>query len=54
MEDDYPLLLINGAKVAEVVIKELRESEYATLNEYLDSITAMYPRSNRIPEDIIN
>ena len=54
MEDDYPLLLINGAKVAETVIKALRESEYSTLEDYLDSITKMYPRTNHLAEDILN
>ena len=54
MEDNYPLLLINGSKVAETVIKALRESGKKTLGEYLDSVTKMYPRTNNMPEDIIN
>ncbi len=54
MEDNYPLLLINGTKVAETVIKALRESECSTLEEYLKSITEKYPRKNYLPEDIIN
>ncbi len=46
-------MLINGKKVAEVVIKALRESEYDKLEDYLDSITRTYKPSNNIPEDII-
>lgn len=54
MEDNYPLLLINGTKVAQTVIKALRLSEYTTLEEYLEYITKKYPRRNYLPEDIIN
>ena len=53
LEDNYPLLLINGSKVAEIVIKALRESGCSSLDEYLDTITKMYPRMNKIPEDIL-
>lgn len=53
-EDNYPLLLINGKKIAQIVKKELRESEYSSLDDYLDSITAKYSVLNYKPEDILD
>jgi hypothetical protein len=49
LDDNYPLLLINGLKVAEIVQKELKLSEYKTLSDYLDSLinsTIILPTSS--------
>ena len=51
-EDGYPLMMINGAKVADVVEQELFESK-KSLNEYLDSLNKKYKLMVRIPEDIL-
>lgn len=53
LQDNYPVLLINGKKVAEIVQREFRESIYSNIDDYLDSITNTYKRSNRIPEDLL-
>jgi len=54
LDDNYPLLLINGLKVAEIVQKELKLSEYKTLSDYLDSITKLYQRKSINPESILD
>lgn len=51
-EDHYPIVLINGKKVANVVQEEL--VKYGTsLREYLDSLDKKYKIENHIPEDIL-
>ena len=52
-EDDYPLLMINGAKIAEIVEREIFESKQ-TLEEYLDSLPTKYMQKNSKPEDILD
>ena len=51
-EDEYPLMLINGKKVVEIVQRELYESRL-DLASYLDSMKQVYQTENRIPEDIL-
>lgn len=53
LDDNYPLLLINGLKVAEIVQKELKLSEYKTLSDYLYSITKLYQRKSLNPESMV-
>lgn len=53
LEDKYPLMLINGKKIAEVVMRGFQESPHDNLPDYLDSITNAYIRSNNAPEDIM-
>lgn len=52
-EDQYPIMLINGLKVAEIVEKELFESKQS-LEEYLDGITKSYAINYCPPEEILN
>ena len=52
-EDSYPIILINGAKVVEVVERELFERNQQ-LDEYLNSLSEKYKYLNRIPEDVLN
>lgn len=52
IEDGYPLLLINGKKIVELVERELFASR-KTLEEYLDSLRSKYKREMRIPEEIM-
>jgi len=52
-EDSYPLMMINGAKLAAIVEYELFESKQ-TLEEYLDSLKSKYKQMIRIPEDVLD
>ncbi len=52
-EDQYPLMLINGKKVVEIVKRELYESRL-DLNTYLHNLTVEYKPENRLPEDILD
>lgn len=52
-EDSYPIMMINGAKVAELVDQEIFASK-VTLSEYLDSLPEKYMLLNRIPEDVLD
>lgn len=52
-EDDYPLMMINGKKVAQIVQKVLFEKKM-TLSDYLDSLEKVGVRENRAPEDILD
>lgn len=52
-EDSYPLMMINGAKVASIVEYELFENKQ-TLEDYLDSLKLKYRQMNRIPEDVLD
>lgn len=52
-EDSYPLIMINGAKISEIVERELFESKM-TLAEYLNSVELKYKRLVRTPEEILN
>lgn len=53
LEDQFPLLLINGKKLAEVVEREFVQSGYKTLDKYFQSITDTYKRLNKKPSDIL-
>lgn len=52
-EDSYPLIMINGAKVAEIVERELFEGKLS-LSDYLDSLKSKYHQAIRIPEDVLD
>ncbi len=52
-EDSYPLMMINGAKVASIVEHELIESKQS-LEKYLDSLKEKYRQMIRVPEDILD
>lgn len=52
-EDDYPLIMINGAKVVKIVEHELFENKQ-TLEDYLESLKSKYRQMNRIPEDVLD
>lgn len=52
-EDSYPIMMINGAKVASIVEQELFESKL-TLGQYLGSLSTKYKQLNRIPEDVLD
>lgn len=52
-EDQYPLMLINGMKVVEVVKRELYESRL-DLDSYLQSLSDAYKPENRMPESILD
>ena len=51
-EDAYPIMLINGAKIADIVKNELFESKLS-LDEYLNSLVEKYDQLIRIPEDVL-
>ena len=54
-EDSYPLMMINGAKVASIVEQELfKIKNKQTLEEYLDSLKKKYHQMIRVPEDILD
>lgn len=50
LEDNYPIMLINGKNVAEIVRKHLYKNNI-TLNQYLDSLNKEQQYKN--PEDIL-
>lgn len=52
-EDSYPLMMINGAKLASIVGHELFESKQP-LGNYLDSLKTKYKQMIRIPEDVLD
>lgn len=52
-EDSYPLMMINGAKLASIVDHELFENKQS-LNDYLDSLKTKYRQLIRIPEDVLD
>ena len=52
-EDSYPLMMINGAKLASIVDHELFENKQS-LNDYLDSLKTKYRQMIRIPEDVLD
>jgi len=51
-EDKYPIMLINGKKVAEVVDSELF-SKGVDLPTYLDSLEKQYQIERRMAEDVV-
>ena len=52
-EDSYPLMMINGAKLAEIVKHEL-VANGVDLNTYLSSLKSKYKRMKRMPEDVLD
>ena len=53
MDDQYPIMLICGKKVAETVEKILFKSGM-TLNAFLQSLEDDYHSENKRPDDILN
>jgi hypothetical protein len=55
IEDSYPLLLINGLRVAKEVLNMVQEGGFASLEEFLLSVAQEYKdrRTNRTPEEIL-
>lgn len=51
-EDNYPLMMINGLKVAQIVQEELYKNKME-LVDYLDSLEIKSSRFNGDPEDIL-
>lgn len=51
-EDQYPIMLINGLKVAEIVEKELFDNKLS-LNAYLDDLESKYEINYCPPEEIM-
>lgn len=51
-EGSYPIMMINGAKVAAVVERELFETKQH-LGEYLSRLKEKYKQLNQIPEDVL-
>ncbi len=57
IEDKYPIILINGARIVEEVSKFLHDSEeFKSLEDFLNHMTALYPTrlKQRLPEEILN
>lgn len=52
-EDSYPLMMINGSKIADIVEHELFENKM-DLESYLDSLKSKYRQMIRLPEDILD
>ena len=52
-EDKYPIMLINGKKVAEIVDAELFKKGINDLGVYLDSLEEQYHIEKRMADDII-
>ena len=52
-EDAYPIMMINGAKIAEIVEQELFENKQ-TFDKYLGSLCIKYKTLIRVPEDILD
>lgn len=52
-EDSYPLMMINGSKIADIVEHELFENKME-LEAYLDSLKSKYRQMIRLPEDILD
>ena len=56
IEDKYPILLINGKRIAEEVSQLLHESDtYTDIDEFLDFMAERYPKrlKQRQPEEIL-
>lgn len=57
IEDKYPILLINGKRIAEEVTQLLHESDtYTDIDEFLDFMAETYPKrlKQRQPEEILH
>jgi hypothetical protein len=55
IEDQYPILLINGKRIAEVVHRIIHDDGYTTLEALLDELDEQYIDRihNRRPEEIL-
>lgn len=55
IEDEYPIMLINGRKLAEIILEEISESGYTDLFELLSDVDKEYSSkiSIRRPEELL-
>jgi AspBHI-like restriction endonuclease/restriction endonuclease len=55
IEDEYPIMLINGKKLAETVLKILHDNGFATLEKYLEDIDSKFDSLVRMrrPEELL-
>ncbi len=55
IEDSYPLLLINGKKLAEIALKIVHDDSYPNLSSFLADVDAQYDNKvkNRRPEELL-
>ena len=55
IEDQYPLLTINGSTLAQEVLILVESSGLQSVSKYLERLDAEYPSwiSSRAPEDIL-
>ena len=55
IEDEYPILLINGKKVAQIVLRIIHEEGHASVASFLKEVDARYDGmvKNRRPEELL-
>lgn len=55
IEDEYPIMLINGLKLSEILLKILHDEGYSDLKAYLDKIDATYEKLIQIrrPDELL-
>jgi len=55
IEDEYPIMLINGKRLAEALIKILHDEEYPSLKKYLNELDSLYINrlKNRKPDELL-
>jgi hypothetical protein len=55
IEDDYPLITVNGRELAQEAIRQQLADGFHTLDQYLDSVVEDYSSSlsNRRPEEVL-
>lgn len=55
IEDEYPIMLINGLKLAQTLLKILHDDGYSDLKKYLDEVDAKYEKLIQIrrPDELL-
>lgn len=55
VEDEYPILLINGKKIAKTILEIVHKEGHASVVSYLEEIDAQYEsmRKARRPEELL-
>jgi hypothetical protein len=55
IEDCYPILLINGMKIAEITLKIVHDDGYPNIDAFLQDVEMQYEKkiSNRRPEELL-
>lgn len=56
IEDEYPVMLINGKKVAETILKILHDEGHLQVNDYLDYLQSIYVEQVQIkrPDELLH